>query len=138
MIEVTCGACGTTHRFAESDVPPGGRTTTCTACKAKLVVPGSPPAGGNTGDVIDLAELPAPPATPATPARTGPAAGPPGITDLPTPKRSATPATPARTEPAAGPPSIADLPAPKRAAGPPLADLPTPKRAGDGAGGGAG
>src|SRR5579862_41394 len=93
MIEVTCGACGTTHRFAESDVPPGGRTTTCTACKAKLVIPGAsakkpgtgaafgeldaPALGGDTGDVIDLAELPAPkrasPLAGATPAGAKPA-----------------------------------------------------------------
>src|SRR5689334_15624771 len=77
MIEVTCGACGTTNRFAESEVPPGGRTATCTACKAKLQVPGAaaakkgplgagpslaafdaPELGGGTGDIIDLAELP--------------------------------------------------------------------------------
>src|SRR5688572_19201243 len=73
MIEVTCGACGTTHRFADGDVPPGGKTVACTRCKARIQVPGRAPGAdllsfdlgepalsGGTGDVIDLAELPVP------------------------------------------------------------------------------
>ena len=59
MIEVTCGACGSTLRFAEADVPPGGKTVTCTQCKARVAIPPrvpmpsipAPNAGGGTGDV---------------------------------------------------------------------------------------
>ena len=40
MIEVTCGACGTALRFAEAEVPPGGKSAICSACKARVQVPG--------------------------------------------------------------------------------------------------
>jgi tetratricopeptide (TPR) repeat protein len=106
MIEVTCGACGTAHRFAESDVPAGGRTTTCTACKAKLVVPGAgakapaPPLGGNTGDIIDLADLPAP-------KRASPLAGAAPAATRPAPKSALAGAAPSAAKPA--PPSPLDL-----------------------------
>jgi predicted Zn finger-like uncharacterized protein len=99
MIEVTCGACGTTHRFADGDVPAAGKTVTCARCKARIQVPGQPgrpeagafsldlepDVSGGTGDVIDLAELPAPkrPAGPGAAAgkpRNPDAFGPPPIT----------------------------------------------------------
>jgi tetratricopeptide (TPR) repeat protein len=92
MIEVTCGACGTTHRFADGDVPAAGKMVTCARCKARLRVPGpadagfldlAEPAAGGTGDVIDLADLPAPKRS-AGPAQgkksTAAASGPPPIT----------------------------------------------------------
>jgi tetratricopeptide (TPR) repeat protein len=75
MIEATCGACGTVSRVGETDLPVGAKFLTCASCKSRVAIPsktgsipaqsgltlsGSPPAGGNRGDVIDLADLPAP------------------------------------------------------------------------------
>jgi tetratricopeptide (TPR) repeat protein len=92
MIEVTCGACGTTHRFADGDVPAAGKMVTCARCKARIRVPGAAeadlldlaePAAGGTGDVIDLADLPAPKRSPGAPQgkkSTAAASGPPPIT----------------------------------------------------------
>ncbi|HTJ45356.1 MAG TPA: tetratricopeptide repeat protein [Kofleriaceae bacterium] len=112
MIEVTCGACGTVHRFAESDA---GRTQTCTACKAKIVVPAlgakkplgagpslaafdAPEAAGGTGDIIDLAELPAP-------KRASPLAGAAGAGSKPAPKSALSGAAPSKAAP---PPRVND------------------------------
>jgi tetratricopeptide (TPR) repeat protein len=91
MIEVTCGACGTTHRFADGDVPAAGKMVTCARCKARIAVPGpggglldlAGPAAGGTGDVIDLADLPAPKRTTGAAQgkkSTAAASGPPPIT----------------------------------------------------------
>ncbi len=58
MMEVACAVCGAVYRFAPGDIPPGGKTVSCAACKARIGIPGA--SGGGAGDKIDLADLPAP------------------------------------------------------------------------------
>jgi len=111
MTQVTCGACGAVQQLADAEVPPGGKTISCTSCKSRIQVPGT--SGARSAALPDL---PAPRrpsplagAGPAKPAPPSPLAA--AAADLPAPKSAR--------------PSVPDLPAPRS----PFADLPAPKSA---------
>ena len=138
MIEVTCAACGTLNRIAESDVAPGAKFANCTSCKSRMALPVKAPTGA-IPKVPPIPTAPIPKVPPAIPPIGGRSATRVDLADLPAPKRTSPLATLADSKPA--PRSAladAELPAPKAqpkaGAAAPLdlddlmpADLPAPK-----------
>ena len=117
MIEVTCAACGTLNRIAESDVAPGAKFATCTSCKSRVALPVKAPTGA-IPKVPPIPTAPIPKVPPPIPPIGAPKRDAVDLADLPAPKRTSPLATLADSKPA--PRSAlanADLPAPKAGQG---------------------
>src|SRR5262245_63834328 len=110
MIEVTCAACGTLNRIADTDLPVGAKFAACSSCKSRL------PLGRSTTTVPPIgtpkAATPPIPVPVPDPAKRQQVID---LADLPVPKRSALGAEPSKPAAKSGLAAAfdAELPAPK-------------------------